>query len=72
MFHRGPEKHWWLTGFKILNVGVPILLDMEMTIKFPTKSMADAFEGGLKKSARDNILDPMTYTRSAKTFHISW
>jgi len=72
MFHRGPEKHWWLTGFKIMNVGVPILLDMDMTIKFPTKSMADAFEAGLKKANRDNLLDPMTYTRGAKTFRISW
>ena len=72
MFRRGPEKHWWLTGFKVLNVGVPILLDMDMTIKFPTKSMTDAFEAGLKKAARDNLLDPMTYTRSAKTVHISW
>lgn len=72
MFERGPEKHWWLTGFKIMNVGVPILLDMDMTIKFPTKSMADAFEGGLKKASRDNLLDPMTYTRGAKSFTIHW
>ncbi len=72
MFERGPEKHWWLTGFKILNIGVPLLLDMDMTIKFPTKSMTDAFEAGLKKANRDNLLDPMTYTRSAKTVHISW
>ncbi len=72
MFHRGPEKHWWLTGFKIMNIGVPILLDMDMTIKFPTKSMADAFEAGLKKANRDNLLDPMTYTRGAKSFTIHW
>ena len=72
MFRRGPEKHWWLTGFKIMNVGVPILLDMDMTIKFPTKSMADAFEAGLKKANRDNLLDPMTYTRGAKSFTIHW
>ena len=72
MFERGPEKHWWLTGFKIFNIGVPILLDMDMTIKFPTKSMTDAFEQGLKKANRDNLLDPMTYTRSAKTVHIQW
>ena len=69
---RGPEPHWWLTGFKVLNVGVPLLLDMDMTIKFPTKSMTDAFEQGLKKANRDNLLDPMTYTRSAKTVHIQW
>ncbi len=72
MFERGPEKHWWLTGFKIMNIGVPILLDMDMTIKFPTKSMADAFEAGLKKAKKDNLLDPITYTRGAKTFHIHW
>ena len=72
MFERGPEKHWWLTGFKVLNVGVPILLDMDMTIKFPTKSMADAFEAGLKKANRDNLLDPITYTRGAKSFTIHW
>ncbi len=72
MFHRGPEKHWWLTGFKIMNVGVPILLDMDMTIKFPTKSMADAFETGLKKANSDNLIDRMTYTRGAKSFKIHW
>ena len=72
MFERGPEKHWWLTGFKIMNIGVPILLDMDMTIKFPTKSMADAFEAGLRKANRDNLLDPMTYTRGAKSFTIHW
>lgn len=72
MFERGPEKHWWLTGFKIFNVGVPILLDMDITIKFPTKSMTDAFEAGLKKASRDNLLDPMTYTRGAKSVSIHW
>ena len=72
VFSRGPEKHWWLTGFKIFNAGVPILIDLDITIKFPTKSMADAFEGGLKKAAKDNLLDPMTYTRGAKTFYIHW
>ena len=72
VFSRGPEKHWWLTGFKIFNAGVPILIDLDMTIKFPTNSMASAFEEGLKKAAKDNILDPMTYTRTAKIVHIKW
>lgn len=72
VFSRGPEKHWWLTGFKILHAGVPVLIDLDITIKFPTKSMADAFETGLKKAAKDNLLDPMTYTRGAKSFHIHW
>ncbi len=72
VFSRGPEKHWWLTGFKIFNAGVPILIDLDMTLKFPTKSMADAFEAGLKQASKDNILDPITYTRSSKIFHIHW
>ena len=72
MFRRGPEEHWWLTGFKVLNVGVPLLLDMDITIKFKTKSMADAFEQGLKKAARDNLLDPITYTRGVKSVNIHW
>ena len=72
VFSRGPEKHWWLTGFKIFNAGVPILIDLDITIKFPTKSMTDAFEEGLKSAAKDNILDPMTYTRGAKSVHIKW
>mgnify|MGYP002508631211 CR=1 FL=1 len=54
------------------DAGVPILIDLDMTLKFPTKSMADAFEVGLKKAAKDNILDPMTYTRGVKSFHIHW
>ena len=72
LFERKPEPHWWMTGFKIMNIGVPILLDMDMTLKFPTKSMADAFEAGLKKAKKDNLLDPITYTRGAKTFTIHW
>jgi len=72
VFSRGPEKHWWLTGFKIFNAGVPVLIDLDMTLKFPTKSMADAFETGLKQASKDNILDPITYTRSSKIFHIHW
>ncbi len=72
VFSRGPEKHWWLTGFKIFNAGVPILIDLDITIKFPTKSMADAFEQGLKNAVKDNILDPITYTRGAKSFSIHW
>ncbi len=73
MFHRGPEKHWWLTGFKILNVGIPVLLDMDMSIKFDTKEQADAFEAGLKKAAKDNLIDPITYTKKGvKTFLIQW
>lgn len=72
LFERKPEAHWWMTGFKIMNIGVPILLDMDVTITLKDKAMADAFEQGLKNANRDNLLDPMTYTRKAKTFNIHW
>ena len=44
MFHRGPEKHWWLTGFKLHpKVYVPSSLTMSATIDFPTEEMATLF-----------------------------
>ena len=72
VFTRGPEKHWWLTGFKIFNVGISFMLEMDMTLEFPTREMALAFEKGLKKSIAQQLVDPMTYTRSGKTFNIKW
>lgn len=72
VFSRGPEKHWWLTGFKIFNAGVGVLIDLDITIKFPDIEMANAFERGLKKAAKDNFTDPMTYTRTSLTFKIHW
>ncbi|MCL2098654.1 MAG: YDG domain-containing protein, partial [Bacteroidales bacterium] len=44
VFERGPEKHWWLTGF---NWGMytekPHQLTMDATIWFPTEKMRNAF-----------------------------
>ena len=48
VFTRGPEKHWWLTGFKFLHVGIPTFITLDMTIEFPNRKMANAFEKGLK------------------------
>lgn len=72
VFSRGPEKHWWLTGFKIFNSGIGILIDLDITLKFPNVEMANAFETGLKKTAKNALLDPITYTRTARTFKIHW
>jgi hypothetical protein len=45
LFHRGPQLHWWLTGF---HWGVftrdTSELTMEVEIDFPTQEMADAFK----------------------------
>lgn len=72
VFSRGPEKHWWLTGFKILNVGVPMLIDLDITLKFNDKLMAQAFAKSLKKTAGTSLLDPITYTVKGSTVNIKW
>ena len=72
VFTRGPEKHWWLTGFKFLHVGIPSFIDLDMTIEFPNRKMANAFEKGLKEEKKKQLTDPIKYTRSGDTFNIEW
>lgn len=72
VFSRGPEKHWWLTGFKILNVGMPILIDLDITLKFTDKMMAQAFAKSLKKTASTSLVDPITYKVTGSTVNIKW
>lgn len=67
-FSRGPERHWWLTGFKLLDVAVPITLYMDITITLDSKRMANEFEKGLN----DQILPNLTYTRDGNTFYMQW
>ena len=72
VFSRGPEKHWWLTGFKIFNVGIPTLIDLDMTLKFTNVTMARAFYNSLKKVAATSFIDPMTYSIKGSTVKIHW
>ncbi len=72
VFSRGPEKHWWLTGFKILNVGMPMLIDLDITLKFTNKQMAQAFAQSLRKTASTSLLDPITYKVTGSTVNIKW
>ncbi len=72
VFTRGPEKHWWLTGFKIFNIGIPFLIELDITVEFPNRKMANAFQAGLKEAAKSQIVDPMTFTRDGNTFNIVW
>lgn len=72
VFSRGPEKHWWLTGFKVFHAGVPMLIDLDITLVFPDVQMANAFEQGLKEVQKGSLLDPITYSRTSKTFKIHW
>ncbi len=72
VFSRGPEKHWWLTGFKVFHAGVPLLIDLDMTLKFTDKQMAQAFVRSLKKTASTSLIDPITYKVEGSTVHIHW
>lgn len=72
VFSRGPEKHWWLTGFKVFHVGVPILIDLDMTLTFTDKQMAHAFVKSLKKTASTSLFDPITYKQTGSTVEIHW
>jgi hypothetical protein len=72
VFTRGPEKHWWLTGFKFLHIGIPQFIKLDMTIELPNRKMANAFEKGLKEEVKKQITDPMKYTRKGDTFNIVW
>jgi hypothetical protein len=50
LFGRGPEKHWWLTGFKWGILSDPGELAVKWRIKFPNKEMCSAFKGGLMRA----------------------
>ncbi len=72
VFSRGPEKHWWLTGFKVAHIGVPQFIEMDMTLNFADNLMANEFEKALKKQLNTDPIDPMTYTRRGSKFNIIW
>ena len=71
-FSRGPEKHWWLTGFKVLHLGIAPLIDLDITLEFPNRAMSDAFEKGLKELNLTNLVDRLTYERKGNKFYIEW
>jgi hypothetical protein len=47
LFSRGPEKHWWLTGFKWGELSNPDDLSMDIEIKFPDNEMMELFKKAL-------------------------
>ena len=48
MFARGPERHWWLTGFRWGVLSRPEELRMDVSIAFPDLEMCDAFAASLR------------------------
>jgi hypothetical protein len=72
VFSRGPEKHWWLTGFKIFHVGIPFTITLDMELTFTDNEMATAFLHSLKKQQNTDLLNPIKYKRTGKTIRIIW
>ena len=72
VFSRGPEKHWWLTGFKVFHMGIPLTITMDMTLKFTDNAMATAFLQSLKKQQMNSVLNPIKYKRAGSTIRILW
>lgn len=72
VFSRGPEKHWWLTGFKVFHIGIPFTITLDMTLKFTDNTMATAFLQALRKEQYTDILNPIKYKRTGSTIRIVW
>ena len=72
VFSRGPEKHWWLTGFKVFHIGIPSFITMDMMLDFDDNYMANAFERALREVAAESLFDPVVYERQGSTFYIEW
>ncbi len=55
LLKRGPEVHWWLTGFKWGVLSNPEELTMDLSITFPDLEMRKAFVAALQKANYQNI-----------------
>lgn len=66
LFSRGPEAHWWLTGFRWGVASRPEDLVLEVEIKFQDVAMLQAFTDSLSQMGYDNI------NISGSTVHFSF
>jgi hypothetical protein len=55
LFTRGPETHWWLTGFKWGVLSDPSQLSMDVAITLKDAAMRDAFLAGIAGRAYGNV-----------------
>lgn len=55
LFTRGPEVHWWLTGFKWGVLSDPSQLSVDVTITLKDNTMRDAFIAGIKGRPYPNL-----------------
>ena len=66
---RGPEPHWWLTGFKLFQMIGPQNLTMHATFFMEDSGMADALEESLKDLG---FKKDINYQRLGLTMTIIW
>lgn len=71
-FTRGPEKHWWLTGFKLLDVTNIVDLKVFFIIKLEDADMVNAFEGSMREFVKNNEKNNVKYERVLNDFYIEW
>ena len=83
LFTRGPETHWWLTGFvpgnyndnRNNNRGKDEII-MVTNIQFPNKDMLGLFVGEMEKAGfkkgSPNVRNVETYTTSGNSIKYSW
>lgn len=55
LFSRGPEYHWWLTGFRWGVASRPEDLVMKVSIKFPDIEMQQAFAASLRQMGNNSV-----------------
>lgn len=67
-FTRGPEKHWWLTGFKLLDVTTIVDLKVYFIITLEDPEMVSALDNCLKEYNKENV----KYERAKNSFYIGW
>ena len=55
LFTRGPEVHWWLTGFKWGVLSQPSQLSVDASITLEDEAMLEAFMGGIEGRPYPNL-----------------
>lgn len=55
LFTRGPEKHWWLTGFNWGVLSKPEELVMKLRIEIPASEMREAFVNAVEETGYQNV-----------------
>ncbi len=66
---RGPEKHWWLTGFKLFDMASPDELTMHASFFMTDEKQADALEKAILDA---HFVEGLNYQRLGLTMTIVW